>query len=124
VHSHLQAFIWDSSRLDYEAAKNCDLVTAGELFGRSGYGIGLQKSSPWTQEISLQILALHESRTSVVYSCPRAGSEAIKMATVSLQAVLTQDDQTWLYFLCLCSISFTYGICRFTGTYLLLLCQI
>ena len=58
----LQAFIWDSSRLDYEAAQNCDLVTAGELFGRSGYGIGLQKNSPWTQEISLQILALHESR--------------------------------------------------------------
>jgi len=59
--SQLQAFIWDSSRLDYEAAQNCDLVTAGELFGRSGYGIGLQKNSPWTQEISLQILALHES---------------------------------------------------------------
>jgi len=58
----LQAFIWDSSRLDYEAAQNCDLVTAGELFGRSGYGIGLQKNSPWTQEISLQILALHESQ--------------------------------------------------------------
>jgi ionotropic glutamate receptor NMDA 1 len=57
----LQAFIWDSSRLDYEAAQNCDLVTAGELFGRSGYGIGLQKNSPWTQEISLQILALHEN---------------------------------------------------------------
>jgi len=96
VHSHLQAFIWDSSRLDYEAAKNCDLVTAGELFGRSGYGIGLQKNSPWTQEISLQILALHESKTSLVYSCPRPGSEAIKMATVCFQAVLTQDNQTWL----------------------------
>jgi len=61
VHSGLQAFIWDSSRLDYEAAQNCDLVTAGELFGRSGYGIALKKNSPWTQEISLQILALHES---------------------------------------------------------------
>lgn len=36
------AFIWDSSRLEYEAAKDCELVTAGELFGRSGYGIGLQ----------------------------------------------------------------------------------
>lgn len=61
----LQAFIWDSSRLDYEAAQNCDLVTAGELFGRSGYGIGLQKNSPWTQEISLQILAMHESMLTV-----------------------------------------------------------
>ena len=61
IYSQLQAFIWDSTRLDYEAARDCDLVTAGELFGRSGYGIALQKNSPWTQEISLQILALHES---------------------------------------------------------------
>lgn len=64
--SDLQAFIWDSSRLEYEAAQNCDLVTAGELFGRSGYGIGLQKDSPWTQEISLQILALHESTSTYI----------------------------------------------------------
>lgn len=37
------AFIWDSSRLEFEAAQDCELVTAGELFGRSGYGVGLQK---------------------------------------------------------------------------------
>ncbi|GAB1605407.1 glutamate receptor ionotropic, NMDA 1 isoform X2 [Argonauta hians] len=57
----LQAFIWDSSRLEFEAANDCELVTAGELFGRSGYGIGLRKHSPWTQEISLSILSFHES---------------------------------------------------------------
>ena len=39
----LKAFIWDSSRLEYEAARSCDLITAGDLFGRSGYGVGLQK---------------------------------------------------------------------------------
>ena len=61
----LDAFIWDSSRLEFEAAKECDLVTAGELFGRSGYGIGLQKDSPWTQEISLTILGFHESKFSL-----------------------------------------------------------
>lgn len=55
------AFIWDSSRLEYEAAKDCELVTAGELFGRSGYGIGLQKSSPWTDSVTLAILDFHES---------------------------------------------------------------
>ena len=59
----LQAFIWDSSRLEYEAAKDCDLSTAGELFGRSGYGIGLEKESPWTEEISLAILSFHESKS-------------------------------------------------------------
>lgn len=57
----LMAFIWDSSRLEYEAAKDCELVTAGELFGRSGYGIGLQKGSPWTDHVTLAILEFHES---------------------------------------------------------------
>lgn len=55
------AFIWDSSRLEYEAAADCELVTAGELFGRSGYGIGLQKGSPWTDAVTLAILDFHES---------------------------------------------------------------
>nr|CAG4644557.1 EOG090X00ST [Leptodora kindtii] len=58
----LKAFIWDSSRLEFEAAQDCDLVTAGELFGRSGYGIGLRKGSPWTDPITLSVLDLHESR--------------------------------------------------------------
>ena len=38
------------------------MSTAGELFGRSGYGIGLEKDSPWTEEISLAILQFHESK--------------------------------------------------------------
>ncbi|XP_046669606.1 glutamate [NMDA] receptor subunit 1 [Homalodisca vitripennis] len=57
----LMAFIWDSSRLDFEAAQDCELVTAGELFGRSGYGIGLQKGSPWADVVTLEILNFHES---------------------------------------------------------------
>lgn len=61
IFSKLMAFIWDSSRLEYEAAKDCELVTAGELFGRSGYGIGLQKGSPWTDAVTLAILDFHES---------------------------------------------------------------
>lgn len=48
----LDAFIWDSSRLEYEAAQDCDLATASEQFGRSGYGIGLQKNSFWTEKIN------------------------------------------------------------------------
>ncbi|RUS90771.1 hypothetical protein EGW08_001482 [Elysia chlorotica] len=57
----LQAFIWDSPRLEYEAARFCDLTTAGDLFGRSGLGIGLQKNSPWTHDISMAVLSMHES---------------------------------------------------------------
>lgn len=60
--SKLMAFIWDSSRLEYEAARDCELVTAGELFGRSGYGIGLQKGSPWSDAVTLAILEFHESK--------------------------------------------------------------
>ncbi|XP_035708821.1 glutamate [NMDA] receptor subunit 1 isoform X2 [Folsomia candida] len=59
--STLDAFIWDSSRLQYEAAQNCDLMTSGELFGRSGYAIGLQKGSPWANDVTLAILELSES---------------------------------------------------------------
>ncbi|XP_049846549.1 glutamate [NMDA] receptor subunit 1 [Schistocerca gregaria] len=57
----LMAFIWDSSRLEFEAAQDCELVTAGELFGRSGYGIGLKKGSPWADSVTLAILDFHES---------------------------------------------------------------
>ncbi|XP_057662984.1 glutamate [NMDA] receptor subunit 1 [Diorhabda carinulata] len=57
----LMAFIWDSSRLEFEAGQDCELVTAGELFGRSGYGIGLQKGSPWSDDVTLAILDFHES---------------------------------------------------------------
>ncbi|GFO03635.1 nmda-like glutamate receptor protein [Plakobranchus ocellatus] len=57
----LHAFIWDSPRLEHEAARFCDLTTAGDLFGRSGLGIGLPKNSPWTHEVSMAVLNMHES---------------------------------------------------------------
>lgn len=63
----LMAFIWDSSRLEFEAAQDCELVTAGELFGRSGYGIGLQKGSPWTDSVTLAILDFHESERATIF---------------------------------------------------------
>ena len=64
--SNLKAFIWDSSRLEYEAARSCRLITAGDLFGRSGYGVGLQKGSPWADKVTLAILDFHESKL-IVY---------------------------------------------------------
>ena len=42
--------------------RDCDLITAGELFGRSGYGVGLQKGSPWADKVTLAILDYHESK--------------------------------------------------------------
>ncbi|CAF2325608.1 unnamed protein product [Rotaria sp. Silwood2] len=57
----LNAFIWDSPRLEYEAAQDCDLITAGELFGRSSYGIALRKQDSWINPLSNVILSFHES---------------------------------------------------------------
>jgi ABC-type amino acid transport substrate-binding protein len=56
----LNAFIWDSPRLEYEAALDCDLVTVGELFGRSSYGIALRKQDAWVNPLSHAILSFHE----------------------------------------------------------------
>jgi len=56
----LNAFIWDSPRLEYEAAQDCELVTAGELFGRSSYGIALRKRDAWINPLSHTILSFHE----------------------------------------------------------------
>lgn len=67
LFSELQAFIWDSPRLEYEAAYDCDLTTAGDLFGRSGLGIGLPKNSPWTHEVSKAVLEMHESKLSLFF---------------------------------------------------------
>ena len=36
-------------------------MTAGELFGRSGYGIGLRKGSHWADRVTLRTLEFHES---------------------------------------------------------------
>lgn len=60
VFRKLNAFIWDSARLEYEASLDCDLITAGELFGRSSYAIALRKNDPWINPLSHQILSFHE----------------------------------------------------------------
>ncbi|VDN03103.1 unnamed protein product [Thelazia callipaeda] len=60
INETLDAFIWDSTRLEFEAAKNCELRTRGTLFGRSAYGVGLQKNSPWTSHITNAVLRLIE----------------------------------------------------------------
>ncbi|KAI1696147.1 ligand-gated ion channel domain-containing protein [Ditylenchus destructor] len=67
LNGTLGAFIWDSVRLDFEAARNCELRTRGALFGRSAYGVGLQKHSPWTPHITAAILRLAESRLLVFW---------------------------------------------------------
>lgn len=50
--------------LEYESGRDsqCQLVTTGEIFGRSAYGVGLPKGSPNTEKITQTILSMHESK--------------------------------------------------------------
>lgn len=57
----MNVFFWDSPRLEFEAAYDCNLIISGETFARSGYGIGLQKNSFWSERITLELLGMHES---------------------------------------------------------------
>lgn len=58
--------------LEFEASQKCDLVTTGELFFRSGFGIGMRKDSPWKQNVSLAILRSVPAEAAycmLLYSC-------------------------------------------------------
>ncbi|XP_061080362.1 LOW QUALITY PROTEIN: glutamate receptor ionotropic, NMDA 2C-like [Conger conger] len=56
----LDAFIYDAAVLNYMAGKDegCKLVTigSGKVFATTGYGIALQKESPWKRPIDLALL--------------------------------------------------------------------
>ncbi|KAJ8251731.1 hypothetical protein GJAV_G00224520 [Gymnothorax javanicus] len=56
----LDAFIYDAAVLNYMAGKDegCKLVTigSGKVFATTGYGIALQKDSPWKRLIDLALL--------------------------------------------------------------------
>ncbi|VDP74401.1 unnamed protein product [Schistosoma curassoni] len=58
----LKAFIWDSARLNYEVSIDCELITAGEVFGRNSYGLVMKKNNPWLYELSQAVLNFHESK--------------------------------------------------------------
>ncbi|GMR36470.1 hypothetical protein PMAYCL1PPCAC_06665, partial [Pristionchus mayeri] len=61
LNGKMDAFIWDSIRIDWEASRRCELRPRGSLFGRSAYGVALQKGSPWTPHITTAILNMAES---------------------------------------------------------------
>ncbi|XP_028914094.1 glutamate receptor ionotropic, NMDA 2A [Ornithorhynchus anatinus] len=56
----LDAFIYDAAVLNYKAGRDegCKLVTIGSgyVFATTGYGIALQKGSPWKRQIDLALL--------------------------------------------------------------------
>ena len=61
VKNENYAFIWDSVVLEYVTHRQSEcgsLTTVGSLLGKIGYGFGLQKDSPYTQQLSNAILEL------------------------------------------------------------------
>nr|QPZ88968.1 ionotropic receptor 4 [Diaphorina citri] len=57
------AFLMESTMLDYEVQRNCNLTQIGGLLDSKGYGIATPKGSPWRDRISLAILELQEKGT-------------------------------------------------------------
>ena len=57
------ALLWDSPVLDYIVEQEpCNTIqTVGRIFGRVGYGLGLQKNSVFNEELSMHILQLRET---------------------------------------------------------------
>ncbi|XP_063237622.1 glutamate receptor ionotropic, kainate 2 isoform X1 [Bacillus rossius redtenbacheri] len=54
------AFLMESTMLDYEVQRDCNLTQIGGLLDSKGYGIATPKGSPWRDKISLAILELQE----------------------------------------------------------------
>ncbi|KAB0348604.1 hypothetical protein FD754_013461, partial [Muntiacus muntjak] len=70
----LDAFIYDAAVLNYKAGRDegCKLVTIGSgyIFATTGYGIALQKGSPWKRQIDLALLQfVGDGKTLGIYSC-------------------------------------------------------
>ncbi|EDV28929.1 uncharacterized protein TRIADDRAFT_18943, partial [Trichoplax adhaerens] len=55
------AFLWDAALLNYYKNIHCDVMTVGGEFHKDGYGLGLRKGSPYTQEFSVAILKLRQN---------------------------------------------------------------
>ncbi len=91
----IQAFIWDSAQLDYETSVNCDLMIVGDTFHRSGLAVALQKDSPWTEKISLEILKMRETGEMeqmdrdwvIVNTCERSDNKPTTLGIASMAGI-------------------------------------
>lgn len=62
VKSSEYAFIAESTTIDFQVQKNCDLQQVGGLLDYKGYGIAFPKDSPWTEHISREIIYFQENQ--------------------------------------------------------------
>lgn len=55
------AFLMESTSIDYEVQKDCELTQIGGLLDHKGYGIALRKRSPYRAPLSKWIVELNEA---------------------------------------------------------------
>ncbi|XP_076467225.1 glutamate receptor ionotropic, kainate 2-like [Babylonia areolata] len=55
------AFFMESTMIDYQVQRNCDLMQVGGLLDSKGYGIGTPMNSPYRDKLSMAILELQEN---------------------------------------------------------------
>lgn len=59
----MYAFLMESSSIEYEVERKCDLMQIGGLLDSKSYGIALPQGSPYTGQISSAILHMKEKGT-------------------------------------------------------------
>ncbi|XP_053398088.1 glutamate receptor ionotropic, kainate 2-like [Mercenaria mercenaria] len=56
------AYIAESTTIDYQVQRICELKQIGGLLDSKGYGLAFPKDSPWTDEISREIIYFQENQ--------------------------------------------------------------
>ncbi|KAK7479655.1 hypothetical protein BaRGS_00029121 [Batillaria attramentaria] len=63
------AFFMESTMIDYQVQRDCDLMQVGGLLDSKGYGIGTPQNSPYRDKLSMAILELQENgRIQMLYN--------------------------------------------------------
>ncbi|CAH2046640.1 unnamed protein product, partial [Iphiclides podalirius] len=55
------AFLMESTSIEYNIERNCDITMVGEPLDSKGYGIAMKKKSPYRQAMNLALLNLQEA---------------------------------------------------------------
>ncbi|KAJ8921823.1 hypothetical protein NQ315_008455 [Exocentrus adspersus] len=63
AEEHLYAFFMESTSIEYNTQRHCDLQQYGGLLDDKGYGIAMRKESPYRKRLSTAILKLQASGT-------------------------------------------------------------
>lgn len=62
VKSEDYAFLAESTSIDYQVQRNCELMQVGDLLDSKGYGLAGPKDSPWIGILSKEIVHLQQKQ--------------------------------------------------------------